>query len=204
MLRQTRATSLAGTTPGDASRAANAAQRDAEDWRAILREFIDNQTPSDYSWAVPNRRFIGQGLYLPGVVKENIGWLAIAVDTSGSIDQPVLNCFATEITAIMHEARPEAVDVLYCDTEIKHTEVFTPDDPEVKLDDKGGGGTHFQPVFDHLNAMDEKPMACLYFTDLENYDKVTEPTDYPVLWITGVHVTKAAPFGRTIRCDIEF
>jgi predicted metal-dependent peptidase len=66
-------------------------RKDVADWKAILRELIEQTVPSDYSWLTPNRRHIADGLYLPGMTKENLGHVAIAVDTSGSIDTELLS-----------------------------------------------------------------------------------------------------------------
>jgi predicted metal-dependent peptidase len=192
----------AGCLPGDAARAAKAARDSREDWRAVLREFVEHTQPSDYSWSTPNRRHIASGLYLPGLTRENLGVLTIAVDTSGSINQRLLDLFASEVSAIVHEARPERVDVIYCDSRVRHCESFSPDDSEVKLSAHGGGGTRFSPVFNHIAEQPEQPAALLYFTDLDCYDKPAEPA-YPVLWVTGLHVTRKAPFGRTARIDFE-
>src|SRR5207244_3632167 len=102
-------------------------------------------TPSDYSWTSPNRRYVAAGVYLPGTVKENTPRLALAIDTSGSIGQEMLDTFAAELSAIMLETRPAAIDVLYCDSRIQgDVETFTPDDGEITLTPRGGGGTRFQ------------------------------------------------------------
>lgn len=192
----------AGALPGDAARAAKAARQTPEDWRAILREFIEHTQPSDYSWAAPNRRFIADGLYLPGIVKENLGYIAVAVDTSGSINAAVLAAFAQELTEIVQEARPERVHVIYCDARVKGTQEFTPDDERVELEARGGGGTQFSPVFQHLAEQDTQPAALLYFTDLENgREQIEEPSAYPVLWVTGKNVTRPQPFGQIVRID---
>jgi predicted metal-dependent peptidase len=198
----TSAAKKAGNLPGDAVRATKSARQSTEDWRAILREFLEHTQPSDYTWESPNRRHIASGLYLPGIKKENLATIAVAIDTSGSIDQPMLDAFASELTAIVHEARPEAVKVVYCDTRIRHQEEFGPDDPEVILNAKGGGGTRFSPVFDHFGEQDEPPTCLLYFTDLDCYDIPDEP-EYPVLWVTGVETTRTAPFGRTVHIDLH-
>lgn len=192
----------AGKLPGDAARSAKNSRDNPEDWRAILREFIEHTTPSDYSWSQPNRRHIADGLYLPSIFRENTGKIAILIDTSGSISQKILDSFACEVTAIMHEARPEEVLVVYCDTRVRHTDTFTPDDEKITLTCHGGGGTKFAPAFDHLNTLENPPIACIYFTDLENSssERLTEP-NYPVLWATGKHVTRKPAFGEVIRID---
>jgi predicted metal-dependent peptidase len=198
----TKVARAAGKMPGGVERATKESRESVEDWRAVLREFIEHTAPSDYSWTTPNRRHVSAGIYLPGTVRENLGAIAVAVDTSGSIGPDVLNAFAQELTAIVQEARPERVSVIYCDASIQHTEEFTADDPEIKLNAKGGGGTRFCPVFDHIAGQDQPPVCLLYFTDLDCYDRPEEP-EYPVLWVTGLGVTKDGPFGRTVRVDVN-
>ena len=190
-----------GKLPAGAARAIKDARTEPQDWRAILREFVEHTAPSDYSWMSPNRRHVANGVYLPGMTKENMGAIAIAIDTSGSIDQRVLAMFANELNAIASEAKPSKVTVLYCDSHVQRTDEFEPEE-EIKLNAKGGGGTRFQPIFDAIAARvetGEEPPACLiYFTDLDCYDQPAEP-DYPVLWCTELSVTKTAPFGQTVR-----
>ena len=55
------------------------------DWRDVLRAFVAAAACNDYSWSRPNRRFVWQGLYLPGLHSEDIGEVVIAIDTSGSV-----------------------------------------------------------------------------------------------------------------------
>jgi predicted metal-dependent peptidase len=191
----------AGQLPGDADRAVKANRASETNWREILRRFVEQTVPSDYSWTQPNRRYIAQGVYLPGTVRENMPRLAVAIDTSGSIGAIELELFARELTQILHEARPEAIDVIYCDTAVRHVESFSPDDPEITLSAHGGGGTLFQPVFDHVDAQGDAPAALIYFTDLEGPTPV-EP-EYPVLWVTTEVTALTGPFGETVRVSTQ-
>lgn len=187
-----------GDMPGDVDRALKASRDAGEDWRAILRDFVIHTVPADYSWTRPNRRFFGDDLYLPGIRKENAPRFAVAIDTSGSISNELLSLFASELTALLHEVRPESIDVIYCDTRVRHTESFSPDDAEIKLNAKGGGGTRFTPVFTHIAEQEEPPAALIYFTDLECSDIPTEP-DYPVLWATSDRTRASGAFGQTVH-----
>jgi len=184
----------AGKMEGGLERSVKDARRPAADWRAVTQRFVERLMPSDYSWTRPNRRFVAAGLYLPGVVRESIPRLVTAIDTSASIGQDLLDLFGGQMTAILHEVRPEVLEVVYCDSKVQSIESFTPDDPVVDLHPKGGGGTRFQPVFDAL--ADDPPVAVIYFTDLEGPAPV-EP-DYPVLWVTTEAATRTAPFGETV------
>lgn len=158
-------------------------------WREVLREFIRQRARDDYSFSRPNRRYgttSGPGVgrcVLPGLHSERMGRLVIGVDTSGSITDHLLNEFQAEIQAALDECQPEHIEVIYCDAQVNGTQRFEPGDT-VRLEAKGGGGTAFAPVFDHIAASSEEPpVACIYLTDGYGSFPQTEP-DYPVLWAT--------------------
>jgi len=164
------------------------------DWRDVLRRYLSIAAKSDYAWTPPNRRHIARGLYLPSLRGETLGPVVIAVDTSGSIDDATLAAFSAEIAAILEDAAPEAVHVVYCDDTVAGTESFEPGEA-VHLMPHGGGGTAFRPVFDWVARSDIRPVCAVYLTDLYGDDFGPEP-DYPVLWVsTGGH---EAPFGEVI------
>jgi predicted metal-dependent peptidase len=192
-----RAAKGAGKLPGCMVETLRASRATEVDWKGILHEFVSHVTVSDFSWSKPNRRFIGQGMVLPGAVKENVGEILVGVDTSASVSTNLLNAFAREVSAIMREARPEKITVVYCDTRVNGSEVFTPDGEDVVLTAKGRGGTAFQPVFDWAKKEGIEPLCCLYLTDLDG----PAPVDpgYPVMWCVPSYVRKAAPFGRIVR-----
>ena len=104
--------------------------------------------------------------------------------------------------AVLQEAKPEKVLVVYWDTKFLGAEEFTPDDLEFTMRTDKGGGTTPQCLFDYLAKQEEPPVALVSFTDLDFYGKLpTEPPEYPTLWVTGIDVHKTAPFGKTIRVD---
>lgn len=190
-----------GKLPGNASELVKQARQEPADWRAILREFVEHTTPSDYSWLSPNRRHISDGLYLPGMTRENLGHVAVAVDTSGSIDQKALAAFCAELNAIVNEAQAEGVTVIYCDSRVQRTEEYGPDE-EITLTAVGRGGTRFSPVFEAISLWDSPPVCLIYFTDLDCHETPQEP-EYPVLWCSDMAVTKVGPFGQTVRIDVQ-
>lgn len=190
-----------GKLPGGVAEKIKQSRTAPADWREILREFVEHTVPSDYSWTNPNRRFISDGIYLPGMVKENLGKIAVAVDTSGSIDQRLLAAFCTELNSIVNDTRADGVTVIYCDSRIQKTEEFE-QDQEITLDAAGRGGTAFCPVFDAVSAWENPPACLIYFTDLDSYDVPAEP-EYPVLWATDLAVTKTGLFGQTVRITAE-
>ena len=85
-----------GKLPGALSRLIQSVVNPVVDWRDVLREYISTHARNDYVWSPPNRRYVHQGLYLPSLRSEELGDVALAVDTSGSITQSVLDRFASE------------------------------------------------------------------------------------------------------------
>src|SRR5258705_12897363 len=140
-----------GTLPAGLGRAAERVIHPPLDWRSVLREFVSAHARNDYSWARPNRRFIAQGLYLPGLRSEELGDVVLAVDTSGSISEQVLGAFAAEANAVL-AAYDCAVTVLYHDTEVQKVQTWASADGPLVLDPVGGGGTSHNCVFDWLIA----------------------------------------------------
>ena len=191
----------AGTLPADAARAAKTARESREDYRAIIREYVQATNPSDYTWSRPNRRFIASGLYLPGIDKEPQGIIDWITDTSGSIDERLLSIAWAEFAGLVRECKPERVRYWGCDTRAHLIGTYDaetiPDAPPAHM---GGGGTRFQPAFDAIAETGEDPELVIYFTDLESADTPREPA-YPVLWLTDLTTTARAPWGRTVHVD---
>ena len=100
----------------------------------------------------------------------------------------------------MSEADPVRTTVIYCDTRVNAVETFERGDP-VTLTPKGGGGTDFRPVFDHVETMDEAPACVVYLTDLCGGFPAVAP-DYPVLWVnTARWSSGSVPFGEVIKVE---
>ena len=184
----------AGKVPAGVERSLDGAAEAALDWRELLRRAWSETTPADYSWMRPNRRHIWAGLYLPGVVREGVGEVAIAVDCSGSVNSRQLQLFEAEVRSILEGQRPQRVYVLYFDAIVHNVETFEAGQ-RVSLNPVGGGGTEFGPCFEWLEEHSVRPQTLIFLTDLYGSFPDSEPP-YPVLWAsTGGRRT---PFGEVI------
>jgi predicted metal-dependent peptidase len=185
-----------GPLPGGLDRAADGVVRPPADWRTVLREFVASHARNDYSWVRPNRRFVAQGLYLPGLHSEELGDVVLAVDTSGSIDEATLGLFAVEANAVL-SAYECAVTILYHDTEVQKVQAWHSADGPLVLDPVGGGGTSHTYVFDWLEQSGLSPACAVCLTDLETEFPITVPA-VPVLWAVVGRCETVPPFGRTV------
>ncbi len=184
----------AGKLPAAVQRTLKGAAEASVDWREMLRRLWSETTPADYSWSRPNRRHIWAGLYLPGVQREGIGEIAIAVDCSGSVNERQLRLFEAEVRSILEGQRPQRVHVLYFDAIVQKVETYQTGE-QVSLRPTGGGGTEFGPCFEWLEAHHIQPQTLVFLTDLYGSFPSSAPA-YPVLWAsTG---GRQAPFGEVI------
>lgn len=175
------------------------------DWREALREFISTTCAgNDYStWRRPNRRFVSMGYYMPSGVSESVGELVIAIDTSGSIGGRELAQFLGEVKGICDQVKPEAVRLLYWDTEVCADEKYVGTEVENIVNSTkpaGGGGTMVECVPAYMTEHSIKPQAVVVLTDGYLGGSWGSWT-VPVLWcIQGNHST-TADCGKTIHIE---
>lgn len=187
-----------GKLPAGVDVLLDALRRPRVDWRETLRRFMDEHAKMDYSWFPPNRRHVASGLYLPSLRSEEMGEIVVAVDTSGSIDEELLQQFGGELAAILDELQPARTTAIYCDTAVNRVQTFEQGEA-FTLNAKGRGGTAFSPVFEHVRKAGIVPAVLLYFTDLGASDFPPDP-GYPVIWAAyGCRPDERAPVGETLH-----
>ena len=171
-----------GNLPGAIRETVDNAHRSTLDWRSLLRRYLTDAASADYSWSVPNRRYIDSGLYLPSIRSEGIAELAIVIDTSASLPSHILDEFWGEIREIATEIRPETLILLQVDAVLQDAAEYAADDLPDSIALKGRGGTDFRPGFEWLERHGRHPGCCIYLTDMEcdSYPEA-EPL-FPVVW----------------------
>lgn len=173
------------------------------DWREVLRDFITSTcVGSDYStWRKPNRRYLGAGVYLPSGVSEQIGEIVVAIDTSGSIGGPQLTAFLSEVGGIADTVHPEAIRVLYWDTEICGDEVYTGAavaDLVKSTKPSGGGGTAVECVPQYLQDKQIKAQCVIVLTD-GYLGGSWGNWAHPVLWVVLDNKSALPDTGKTVH-----
>ena len=93
----------------------------------------------DYSWSVPNRRFIDSGIYLPSIRSEGIDTIGVIVDTSGSLPAATLAAFWAEVREIATELQPERVILLQVDAAVQDAAEYAGADLPEEIRDQGKG-----------------------------------------------------------------
>lgn len=188
-----------GTIPG-ALRRHITPGRGQLDWRSYLWRFL-TATPTDFQGY--DRRFVSQGLYLDDLAGEKIT-VAVALDTSGSIDTREAASFLGEVRSILGVYPHIEVQLYFADSACYGPYTLI-NESQPLPEAKGGGGTSFCPFFEKVAVQQERlPAACVYLTD--GYgdfpDKV--PT-IPTLWVVspGGLDSDSFPFGEVIRLSFS-
>jgi predicted metal-dependent peptidase len=186
-----------GPLPAGLGRLVEEVLAPAVDWRQVLRDFLSSQARNDYSWSAPNRRFLHQGLYLPGLRSEELGEVVLAVDTSGSIGPRELARFAAEVEGILMAFDCE-LTIIYHDSVVQRIQAWR--SGEGALEPVGGGGTSHRCVFDWLEAEGSRPSCVVCLTDLWT-EFPGEAPGVPVLWAVVGGNDRWPPFGQVVAVE---
>jgi len=140
------------------------------DWKQQLREFIAATCAGkDFStYAKPNRRYLGSGVYMPSGISETVEEIVIAADLSGSC-WGVLPQWLGEIHSVGTSLKPQKLHLLWWDAEVATPhEVYMTDDMEGIVratHPTGGGGTSVECVPAYLKEHNINPQAVVVLTD---------------------------------------
>ena len=194
-----------GKAPGAVEETIQGAHHSTLDWRSLLRRYMTDAAARDYSWSVPNRRFIDSGLYLPSIRSEGMGTLAIIIDTSGSVDSDALAAFWSEVREVAAEIEPERIVVLQVDAAVQDEQEYAPGELPEQIVVKGRWGTDFRPGFEWLDEQGIQPAVCLYFTDMDCDRYPEAEPSYDVIWCDWADgdglSCRPPPWGEHIRID---
>jgi predicted metal-dependent peptidase len=105
----------------------------------------------------------------------------IAVDTSGSMSDEALTLCLAEVQGVLKSTNAD-VTVASCDAQVHAVEkVRSIKEAAAAL--KGGGGTDFVPVFEHIEDMARAPNVVFFFTDGDGPAPTKPPAGLDVVWI---------------------
>ena len=176
------------------------------DWREQLREFVKSMCNSrdTSSWRRPNRRYLSADIYMPSMIGEKVGHIAIGIDTSGSQGaREIAECIA-EVKGIVEEVAPEKIDLIYWDSEVANHEQYEGSAISNIVSDtqvKGGGGTDPRCMAVHLKEKGIKPECIINLTDgyIGDWGSNEDWQGVPTLWAIVGGNKADSPIGKTIH-----
>ena len=165
-------------------------------WKRALKIFSSSSRKTKVKYTV--KRISKRYGTRPGIKINRYQKMAVAIDTSGSIAMSDYSLFFSEIHAIWREGAE--IQVIECDAAVQRVYEYKGKIPEFI---QGGGGTSFDPVFEHLKKDRFKKFdGCIYLTDgYANEPKIKPPCK--VFWIVtpdgnlGEHLK----FGRAVKLE---
>jgi predicted metal-dependent peptidase len=174
------------------------------DWREVMREFVKSicNAKDASSWRRVNRRHLAGDVYMPTLIGERVGRIAIGIDTSGSIGGSELDRFLSEVKSIAEDVHPGFVDLVYWDSEVAaHEEYDETSVPNIVSSTKprGGGGTDPTSMMRYLKEKAITPECIVMLTDgcIGDWG---EDWNAPILWtICNGASDVYAPCGKTIH-----
>lgn len=197
---------LAGKGKGNTARALGDLLKQRVDYKQALAEYIMEQCQGEdeATWRKPNRRFVGEDIYLPSMMSETVGELVITADTSGSTHY-VFPIFMSEISHVCKTVKPAAVNLIYWDDGVQRVERYLPDeydDLRNSTKPSGFGGTRIAEVADYVyEHFRDTAVCCINLSDGEIPGSWTGQQGWgmPTLWCLTTQVL--APVGKTIYID---
>jgi len=194
----------AGNLPGGVKRLLNDLLNPQLDWRELLAMQVQSVIRSDYTYQTPSRKGQDAGFYLPGMDRETTIDIAMAIDTSGSMSDPMLLDILSETKGVMDQYTDFKIHLFCFDTEVHNAQEFTTSnmDEFLEYEPAGGGGTEFDCVFDYMKEQGIQPKKLVMFTDGYPWGSWGDESYCDTLFI--VHgggyggKTPEAPFGITV------
>jgi predicted metal-dependent peptidase len=194
----------AGNTPAGVARMINDLTNPKMDWKELLRQSLESTIKTDFSWMKTSRRGWHIDAILPGMTPGEEVDIVVAIDTSGSISDKMLNNFLSEVQGIMDCFTEFKIHLFAFDTEVHNPQTFTSDN----LDDiteygiMGHGGTDFECVFKYLVKEGIEPERLVMFTDMYPWGDEWGDENYcDTLFIAHDTTTIEAPYGTTAYYD---
>lgn len=141
-------------------------------WQVILKQFIASSSENilDYTMKRRSKRYGTR----PGTKKEDVLNLAIGIDTSGSVNDNMINLFFNELQWITKSN--SVITIFEIDTEIRREYSFNEWDGCVE----GRGGTNLEPLVKEVS--ERKYDALIFFTDMET-PTFKEEYNIPCMWV---------------------
>ncbi len=199
----------AGNLPSGVKRLVNDLVNPQLSWRELLPQQIQSVIRSDYNFNTPSRKGIGEGIWMPGLDREQTIDVAIGMDTSGSMTDDMSRDILSEVKGVMDQYTDFKIHLFCFDTEVHNPQEFTANNMDEFMDYEvmGGGGTEFDVCWEYMKENGIQPKKFIMFTDGYPWSSWGDESYCDTLFIVhggGYGGEKpVAPFGITVPYERE-
>lgn len=161
-------------------------------WRKALTKYFRQFVKSNYTWNKPSRAGVATGLRLPSTGTTPSLRVGVAIDTSGSVTDDLLQTLMNHVYTILTQFKHFEVEVFCVSTEVHENTLvkFTPSNKNKIKDYKfdSNGGTVLKTIFPFVETkFANNPLdVLLVLTDGEDYEVDNSETltcVCPVVWM---------------------
>jgi predicted metal-dependent peptidase len=192
-----------GNLPAGLKRLLEELNQPRVNWKEALSQFIETTSKCDYTWELPNPKYVGNSIYLPTVKSPEIGMIVNLIDGSGSISHDELKEEVSEIKGILAAYEKMELQITFFDTKAMPFQEITDDTDINKLKIEAGGGTDFRCGFKQMEKEQLEPICIIVFTDGE-CDSFPKNPEIPVLWLLTYNNKRfKPPFGDVIIMNYD-
>lgn len=147
-------------------------------WKQILKKYIRSMVFYNHSWRRPSKRGLSLNVYLPSVHKTELLKIAIAIDTSGSIEKQQLELIMNYVFECLHQFDNYEVYVWFF-SGIVHENTFTKITKKNKFDLENisvtsNYSTNIRSNFKFVNENPELKDIDLFIVMTDGYDCIDD------------------------------
>jgi len=174
-------------------------------WQDLLRIQLESTLKCNYSFMKPSRKAWHTGAVLPGMLPAEQLDVVIAIDTSGSITNDMVQDFLSEVKGMMDMYNSYNVKVFCFDTAVYNEADFSDDNGEdlYCYEPAGGGGTDFDACYNYMKDNDIEPKQFIMFTDGYPWNSWGDENYCDTLFVVHGNDQIEAPFGVTAHYDFK-
>ena len=170
-------------------------------WQSILKKYIGTINTNKRKTRMRLNRRQPERFDLSGRVDDKVLKIAVAIDTSGSVDDHMIAQIFNEIFAILAKRKHE-ITVIECDAQIQRV-YRAKNAGEIQKKVAGRGGTMFTPAIEYINNDKYfRDALLIYFTDGFGEREIPKPKTYRNLWVVfddERHLSVKEPYGVVLK-----
>ena len=173
-------------------------------WKQVLKKYVGViPIPSKKTRLRLNRRQ-PERYDISGSINDRTIRIVVAIDTSGSMSNKMLEYIFNEIFEILKNVKFE-LTVIECDCEIGKI-YKAKRKSDINFNVTGRGGTCYTPVIEYINKNNFRDALLVYFTDGFAEPEIPKPRTYRNLWVVignKDNLSLSNPYGEKITLDIK-